>query len=192
MMQKYKFFQLFIIILNCFLLSCNSDISTGTQINQTMNEKKKPEAGDVAPEFSLTDQHGKLFSLKDFRGSQYLVLFFYPKDDSYGCTKEACSFRDQYEDFKDAGAEVVGVSSDDGASHRNFAGKHRLPFRLLSDQGGKVASLYGISKTLGVLPGRVTFVIDPHGIIVKKFDSQFRFGKHVEEALEILKGKPNL
>lgn len=171
-------------------LSCECD-SAKNQNRQKVDDSKKPATGDHAPDFSLKDQHGVLFRLSEFHQKRYLVLFFYPKDDSYGCTKEACSFRDQYEDFKDAGAEVIGISSDDGASHRNFAARHGLPFRLLSDPGGKVALLYGVTKTLGVLPGRVTFLIDPQGIIVKKFDSQFRFGKHVDEALEILKGTPD-
>ena len=143
--------------------------------------------GQPAPEFSLLDQKGQNVSLKDFRGKKPIVLYFYPKDDTPGCTTQACTFRDQFEDFKDAGAEVLGVSSDSPESHAQFATKYRLPFRLLSDTGEKVRNLYGVSSTLGLLPGRVTFVIDKQGVIRHSFSSQFRPKKHVEEALKILK-----
>ncbi len=115
-----------------------------------------------------------------------LVVYFYPKDETYGCTKEACGFRDSYEDFTTAGAEVIGISRDDAASHDAFIGKHKLPFTLLSDPGGKVASAWGLRGALG-LPPRVTFVFDQGGVVRNKFDSMIRFGKHVEEALEVVK-----
>ena len=143
--------------------------------------------GQPAPEFNLLDQKGQNVSLKDFRGKKPIVLYFYPKDDTPGCTTQACTFRDQFEDFKDAGAEVLGVSSDSPESHAQFATKYRLPFRLLSDTGEKVRNLYGVSSTLGLLPGRLTFVIDKQGVIRHSFSSQFRPKKHVEEALKILK-----
>ncbi|MFL6647283.1 MAG: peroxiredoxin, partial [Sulfurifustaceae bacterium] len=98
-----------------------------------------------------------------------------------------CFFRDRYEDFKDAGAEVIGISSDSSDSHRKFADKHRLPFTLLSDEGGKVRALYGVPSTLGILPGRVTFIIDRHGIVCHVFSAQFRAKAHVDEALRVLK-----
>ena len=115
-----------------------------------------------------------------------LVVYFYPKDETYGCTKEACGFRDSYEDFTAAGAEVIGISRDDAASHEAFIGKHKLPFTLLSDPGGTVAAAWGLRGTLG-LPPRVTFVFDKGGVVRNKFDSMIRFGRHVDEALEVVK-----
>src|SRR5215467_10254312 len=116
--------------------------------------------GDRAPDFALPDRSGRTVRLSDFRGKQAVVLYFYPKDDTPGCTKEACAFRDQYQDFQDAGAEVIGVSSDSETSHEKFASKYKLPFVLLADKGGKIRKQYGVPATLGLLPGRVTFVID--------------------------------
>ena len=142
--------------------------------------------GVKAPDFTLPSQDGSMVSLSQFAGVKSVVLFFYPKDESYGCTKEACSFRDNYEVFKDAGAEVIGISADDEASHKSFAAHHKLPFILLSDRDRMVAGLYKVGRTLGVLPGRVTYVIDRNGIIQKIFSSQFSFEKHIEEALSIL------
>jgi peroxiredoxin Q/BCP len=140
--------------------------------------------GDKAPEFSLPDQHGNIVSLADgIQKKLWQVIYFYPADDTPGCTAEACSFRDGYEDFQDAGAVVVGVSADDEESHRRFAEKHRLPFRLLSDADGSLAAAFGVKKALGILPARVTFVIDPGGIVRKVFSSQLRFGRHHDEAL---------
>jgi peroxiredoxin Q/BCP len=144
-------------------------------------------AGDRAPDFSLPDANGKEIRLADLRGKP-IVLYFYPKDDTPGCTKEACSFRDQYEDFQDAGAVVIGVSSDSGDSHRKFAEKYKLPFTLVSDAGGKVRKLYGVPATLGLLPGRVTFVIGPDGVVRKVFNSQLAATRHVAESLAALRG----
>jgi peroxiredoxin Q/BCP len=143
--------------------------------------------GDAAPEFDLTDAAGKRVRLADFRGKRNVVLYFYPKDDTPGCTKEACSFRDNYQDFTDAGAEVIGVSSDDGASHQKFTEKFKLPFTLVSDTGGAVRKRYGVPATLGLLPGRVTFVIDRDGIVRHVFNSQLQATKHVDEALAVIK-----
>lgn len=145
------------------------------------------EIGIKAPEFSLPDQNGKRVNLSDYLGKSNLVVYFYPKDESYGCTKEACSFRDNYEVFKSAGAVVIGISSDDIASHQAFAANHKLPFILLSDRDSSVAKKYGVGKSLGVLPGRVTFVIDKQGIVRMTFSSQLNFEKHVSEAIETLK-----
>ncbi len=148
---------------------------------------QKIETGSRAPLFSLPDQSGKLVNLEDFKGKTNLVIFFYPKDESYGCTKEACSFRDNYEVFREAGAEVIGISSDDVGSHQSFATNHKLPFILLSDKDKTVAESYGVGKTLGVLPGRVTFVVDKQGVVRMKFSSQLNFEKHIREAIETLK-----
>jgi len=147
----------------------------------------KIEIGSRAPEFSLPDQHGRRVNLTDYLGRTNLVVYFYPKDESFGCTKEACSFRDNYEVFKEAGAEVIGISSDDISSHQAFAANHKLPFILLSDKDKSVAEKYGVGKSLGILPGRVTFVIDRQGIIRMMFSSQLNFEKHISEALETLK-----
>src|SRR4051812_26053240 len=119
--------------------------------------------GDPAPDFTLPSADGEPVSLADFRGRSEVVLFFYPKNDTPLCTAEACSFRDNYEAFQDAGVEVIGVSADSVASHRQFVGRHRLPFRLLSDADGTLRARYGVPRTWGVFPGRVTYLIDTQG-----------------------------
>jgi len=141
--------------------------------------------GDPMPDTTLVGPDGPT-KLRDRIGKP-LVVYFYPKDETYGCTKEACSFRDSYEDFVAAGAEVIGVSRDDAASHAKFRDHHRLPFTLLSDPDGGVASSWGVRNTLGFLPGRVTFVFDKAGVVRHRFESAVRFGKHVDEALEMVK-----
>lgn len=146
--------------------------------------------GDKAPEFTLPSQDGTSVSLSEFRGKKNVVVYFYPKDDTPGCTKEACAFRDQYQVFTDAGAEVIGISGDSQQSHKQFASKYNLPFTLLSDTSNKVRELYGVPATLWILPGRVTYVIDKEGIIRHIFDSMLDFNAHVEEALKTLKAIP--
>jgi peroxiredoxin Q/BCP len=143
-------------------------------------------AGSLAPNFTLPSQSGKKVSLRDFLGKKPVILFFYPKDDTPGCTKEACAFRERYEDFREINAEVIGISSDSVESHRSFAAKHELPFTLLSDEGAKVRKLYGASSTFGLIPGRVTYVLDEEGVIRHIFSSQLGVEEHVEEALEAL------
>jgi peroxiredoxin Q/BCP len=143
--------------------------------------------GDKAPDFTLPSTAGASLTLSQLYAKHAVVLYFYPKDDTPGCTVEACSFRDRYDAFSAAGAEVVGISSDSAASHDKFAEKHKLPMKLAADEGGKIRALYGVKATLGVLPGRATFVIDRQGIIRHKFVSQLRFSKHAEEALEAVK-----
>jgi len=146
----------------------------------------KVEIGSVAPDFTLPSQSGEIVNLKGFVGSKPVVLFFYPKDDTPGCTKQACAFRDDYEQFGKLDAEVIGISSDSVESHRSFAEKHFLPFTLLSDEGGKVRRLYGVSSTFGLFPGRVTYVIDREGVVRHVFSSQREAVKHVEVALKSL------
>jgi peroxiredoxin Q/BCP len=150
-----------------------------------MTERIK--VGDRAPDFTIKNQRGEPVSLKDYLGKKAVVLYFYPKDNSPGCTKEACKFRDSYEDFKDAGAEVIGVSSQSVESHSIFSTSFNLPFSLLSDEDGRVRSLFGVPSSLGLIPGRVTYVIDKDGIVRHMFSSQLNPERHVEEALEILK-----
>ncbi len=152
-----------------------------------MNLLRQLQAGDTAPDFSLRGADGKMVSLSDFRGRSEVVLFFYPKDNTPICTREACSFRDSHAAFRDAGAEVIGISSDSGESHQQFAERFRLPFVLLSDQDESVRARYGVTKTLGILPGRVTFVIDKQGIVRLVFSSQFQAAQHVARALGVLK-----
>ena len=141
--------------------------------------------GDAMPDTTLVGSDGSV-KLRDKIGKP-LVVYFYPKDETYGCTKEACSFRDQYEDFVAAGAEVIGISRDDAKSHDSFKAHHKLPFTLLSDPDGKVAEAWGVKKTLGFIPGRVTFVFDRSGVVRHRFESNVRFGRHVDEALDVVK-----
>ena len=144
------------------------------------------QVGDTAPDFELPSQTGDTVKLSDQRG-HWVVVYFYPADDTPGCTAEACSFRDSYEDFTDAGAVVIGISGDSVESHVKFAEKHHLPFTLLSDGDGAVRSSWGVSKSLGLLPGRVTYVIDPDGVVRKRFSSQLRAKQHHQEALAAIR-----
>jgi peroxiredoxin Q/BCP len=143
--------------------------------------------GDRVPDFSLLDQTSTTVTRDTLLARGPLVLYFYPKDDTTGCRKEACSFRDAFEAFSDLGASVVGVSSDDPASHAHFAEKHRLPFTLLSDPGGTLRKHFGVPKTWGFIPGRVTYIIDRDGVIRYVFSSMFAPEKHITEALRILR-----
>jgi len=145
------------------------------------------QVGDHAPDFTLPMQAEATVRLKDFLGKSIVVLFFYGKDYTPTCTREVCAFRDSYEAFKEAGAEVIGISSDSIALHSRFVQKYQLPFILVSDAGGKVRKLYGIPCTFRLLPGRVTYIIDKQGIIRHIFSSQFTPEKHIIEAFKTLK-----
>lgn len=143
--------------------------------------------GDKVPVFESKDTKGAHFDSQEIIGKKPAVIYFYPKDNTSICTAQACSFRDQYQDFKDLGAEVIGVSSDSVASHQEFAKEHALPFILLSDEDKKIKTLFGIPPALfGLLPGRVTYVVGKNGIIVLIFNSMLG-GKHISEALIALK-----
>lgn len=143
--------------------------------------------GDRVPNFTLRDQNKEHFTLHDQLGDKNLVIYFYPKDDTPGCTAQACTFRDHYEDFEQAGAVVIGISSDDPESHKKFAEKHRLPFRLLSDPNAAIRKLFDVpEKFFGMLPGRVTYVLDKNGKIHYVFNSQLNVKKHIEKALTVL------
>jgi peroxiredoxin Q/BCP len=144
-------------------------------------------AGDKAPDFTLPSQSGEPVRLHDRIGQRVVVLYFYPKDNTSGCTAEACAFRDSHEVFTDAGAEVIGVSSDSVDKHAAFAGKYNLPFTLLADEGGKVRKAYGVPATLGFIPGRVTYVIDREGIVRHVFNSMTNIDGHVKDALEVVR-----
>ncbi|HCF03016.1 peroxiredoxin [Flavobacterium sp.] len=143
--------------------------------------------GDQVTQFTTTDTNGNVFDSATIIGKKPLVLYFYPKDNTPGCTAQACSFRDQYEDFLDLGAEVIGVSSDTLASHQKFTAQFRLPFLLLSDTDKKIRKLFGVpTALLGMLPGRVTYVIDANGIIQMVFNSMLA-GQHIPKALAAVK-----
>ena len=169
-----------------YTMSNTTSNTTSTQNNQTPPAKGKVQVGDKAPNFTLPNNAGAQVSLSDFLGKKDIVLYFYPKDNTPGCTNEACAFRDSYEVFKEAGAEVIGISSDSAETHEQFAKRHRLPFVLLSDAGGAIRKQYGVPTTLGLLPGRVTYIIDKQGTVRYIFSSQFTPEKHVSEALKTL------
>jgi len=143
--------------------------------------------GDTIPNFSSKDTNGNLFESKNLVGQKPAVIYFYPKDNTPGCTAQACSFRDQYQDFQDLGAEVIGISSDSEASHQKFSKQYKLPFILLSDNDKKIRNLFGVPAGLfGLIPGRVTYVADKQGIIKMIFDSVLAT-KHIPKALEAIK-----
>ncbi|URE08047.1 peroxiredoxin [Musa troglodytarum] len=183
-------------------------------IGVTLSQLKDVSKGDVPPSFTLKDQEGKNVALSKYKGKP-VVVYFYPADETPGCTKEArfrlgfcscclsfiiiividkykhtmqaCAFRDSYEKFKKAGAEVIGISGDDPSSHKAFATKYRLPFTLLSDEGNKVRKQWGIPGDLfGTLPGRQTYVLDRKGVVQLVYNNQFQPEKHVEETLKLL------
>ena len=141
---------------------------------------------DKAPEFTLPSQMGDNVSLSEFLGKKNVVLYFYPKDETTGCTKEACTFRDNYEELTKLDAEVIGVSGQSVESHISFASHYGLPFILLSDEGNKIRELYGVPSSMGIIPGRVTYIIDKKGMVRHIFNSQTQAQKHVEEAKKTL------
>ncbi len=145
------------------------------------------QVGDHAPAFSGVAHTGQNVMLDDYKGRQTVVVYFYPKDDTPGCTTQACSFRDAYEDFSKAGAAVIGISSDSNDKHREFAERRKLPFLLIADEDGSLRKAFGVPKTLGFLPGRVTYVIDRDGVVRHVFNSQLNAGKHVTEALQVVR-----
>ncbi|MFK5957770.1 MAG: peroxiredoxin [Lutibacter sp.] len=148
---------------------------------------KRIEVGDKIPSFTLKNQDGDLFTVDNSIGKP-MVIYFYPKDDTPGCVKEACKFRDEFEDFLQLGALVIGISGDSVESHKKFKDKYNLPFILLADIDNKVRKLFGVPKSMVFLPGRVTYVIDKSGTIQYIFNSQFGAEKHIENALKKLRG----
>jgi peroxiredoxin Q/BCP len=150
--------------------------------------KKRLDVGDQLPHFIMNDENHEPIDISSFKG-KYLILYFYPKDDTPGCVREACSFRDSFQDLVDAGAIVYGVSSDKPDIHAQFKTKYRLPFSLLSDTAGELRKLLGVPADLfGLIPGRVTYVFDPDGRLIREFKSQLSPEKHVIEALKIIRG----
>lgn len=151
------------------------------------NNMTEIKTGDKVPIFNLKDQDGNDFNIQDHLGSP-MVVYFYPKDDTPGCTREACSFRDQYEDFTSAGVQVIGISEDTPEDHRKFREKYDLPFTLLSDKDNRVRNLFGVPGSLfGLIPGRVTYVIDSKGFVRHIFNSQYKTVQHVNEALKSIR-----
>lgn len=144
------------------------------------------QVGDLAPEFALPGPGGRAVALSEVLERGPVVLYFYPKDETLGCTVEACAFRDDHQRFLAAGAAVVGVSRDDEASHARFAAHHGLPFLLLSDATGEVHRQYGVSSRLG-LADRVTYVIDGAGVVRHVFDSKVRMRAHVDRSLDLVR-----
>lgn len=143
--------------------------------------------GNKIPKFTATDSNGEPFDSQNFVGIKPIVIYFYPKDNTPGCTAQACSFRDQYQDFKDLGAEVIGISSDNEASHQKFSKQYKLPFILLADKNKKIKDMFGFKDNMfGLIPGRVTYVADKNGTIKMIFDSVLAT-KHIPKALEAIK-----
>lgn len=147
-------------------------------------------AGDTAPDFTLLDQQGRPVRLSALTEKKNVALYFYPKDATPGCTIEARSFRDAHQAFAAADTEVVGVSSDSVKSHERFAANERLPFLLLSDRDGAVRKLYGVERSFGILPGRVTFVIARGGLVQHVYSSQLQPARHSREALQAVNAPP--
>lgn len=150
----------------------------------------RPAVGAPAPDFALPGPGGRTISLAELRRGGAVVVYFYPKDQTPGCTMEACGFRDEIDAFTAAGAQVVGISRDDEASHARFTAKHKLPFLLLSDTTGEVHARYGVTKKLGLIPDRTTFVIDRDGIIRHVFSSMIRMRAHIDESLAMVRRLP--
>jgi peroxiredoxin Q/BCP len=153
-----------------------------------MTKKSKIQIGDNVPNFTLKDQNNNDFSIANYIGKKAMIIYFYPKDDTPGCTKEACSFRDEFEDFNDLNAKVIGISSDNVKSHKKFAEKYNLPFTLLADTNKDVQKLFGVPKSfLGLIPGRVTYIIAKNGEVKYIFNNFSNTEKHIVEAKRILK-----
>lgn len=163
------------------------DTTQQTRTIQTQRSQRRLAVGDLAPDFALPNGNGELVRLSDFRGKKDVVLYFYPKDNSAGCTAEACAFRERYDVISDMDAEVIGVSGDTQKMHKWFAQQHRLPFLLLSDEDGAVRKSYSVPASFGFLPGRVTYVIDKQGVIRNIYTSQLNIDKHVAQALATLR-----
>ena len=149
----------------------------------------KVKEGDTAPDFDGPTSDGSRLALKDFAGKKNVVLYFYPKDDTPGCTKEACSFRDNLGTVRRMGAEIIGVSLDSVESHKKFASKYHLPFPLISDKEKRIANAYGVLKETGTSASRVTFIIDKAGKVARVFP-KVDVTRHTEEVVAALKELP--
>jgi len=185
--KRFRNFYRFYLIVYMLLFYIYYDFKSYSQSNESESVGKFS-IGSSIPHFALKDQNGNLFDIDSVKGKKNLVIYFYPKDDSPGCTKQACTFRDQFEVFQQADALIIGISSQSVESHLAFAKKHRLKYTLLSDEGDKIRNLFGVPTNLfGLIPGRVTYVVNKQGKIVYFFNSQTGAEQHVTEALSILK-----
>jgi peroxiredoxin Q/BCP len=145
--------------------------------------------GDQCPSFQLQNQFNQTVDIANYFGKSPIVIYFYPKDDTPGCTAEACSFRDHYEIFKDLGCEVIGISSDSPEKHAQFAAKHQLTFTLLSDPKGLIRKQFGVPTNLfGLLPGRVTYILDQNGFVRHIHNAQINALSHIQTSLNVLQG----
>ena len=170
-----------------FKILCIFFFTCSLSINSYSQKMEKISVGSTVPSFELKDQYGNQFNLDSVLGKKNLVVYFYPKDDTPGCTAEACAFRDQFEVFKEADAMIIGISGQSVKSHMDFAKKHNLNFTLLSDEGNLVRKMFGVPTNLfGLLPGRVTYIVNKKGKVLFIFNSQNDAKKHVSEALRIL------
>ena len=150
--------------------------------------ENKIEVGSHVPMFKLPDQNGKIFNIGSVLGKKNLVIYFYPKDFTSGCTKEACTFRDNFNEFKKSSATIIGISGDNVASHLKFSDKNKLNFTILSDKGNKIRKLFGVPNSMmGVVPGRVTYVVDRKGIVIHVYNSLSKPEQHIKESLSALK-----
>ncbi len=182
-LQMRNFYRIY---LSVYLLLFVAFMTSGNTTTKENNMEIK--IGSIIPDIILRNQNGELFDLKKETAGKNVVLYFYPKDDTPGCTAQACSFRDQFEDFTDADAVVIGISGQSVESHKAFAEKHRLTFTLLSDEGNKIRKQFGVpTNFFGLMPGRVTYVIDKNNKVVYIFNSQTNISGHIEESLKILK-----
>ena len=153
-----------------------------------MSKKNTLKVGDKCPNFTLKNQKGEKVDISNFLGKKNILIYFYPKDETYGCTQQACSFRDAYDEFLGYDCEVFGISSDNKKSHDNFSNKHNLNFDILSDVNNDVRNMFGVPRSLfGLVSGRVTYLVDKKGEVVWIFNSQINAKKHIEEALVFLK-----
>ncbi|MEP6613522.1 MAG: peroxiredoxin [Mucilaginibacter sp.] len=150
-------------------------------------EQKELAVGDKMPAFALTDQNGKPFKSADYVGKNFLVIYFYPKDESMVCTKEACQFRDSFNDFTKAGAKVIGINAGTVESHKNFTDHYKLPFILLSDPDNMVYHKFGVKNKM-FMTGRQTFVVDKDGKIAFTYTAIMQGKKHADDALAFVRG----
>lgn len=156
--------------------------------SKTSLTKNSMKIGEIAPSLSLQNQFNETVNLSDYIGKSRLVIFFYPKDNTAGCTKEACAFRDYQKDFKELNCQIIGISSDNAEKHLEFAEKNNLDYPLLADIKQEARKLFGVPKSLfGLIPGRVTYVIDEKGVIIDIFNSQLQFTDHISNAIEAIK-----
>ena len=145
--------------------------------------------GDLCPTVSLKNQEGQTINIQDYIGSKNVIIYFYPKDNTAGCTKEACSFRDAMQDLNNLDCEVFGISADSVESHKQFANQFRLTFNFLSDVDNSVRKLFKVPANLfGLIPGRVTYIVNKEGKVVHIINSQMNPDKHIKETIEIVKG----